>query len=760
MRAIRIVKLGYAAGLPPEVEHDCRSRSVAMSVRRGPLGKSVRSRFVERLISRMTLAEKLGQMTMMAAGQALTGPVMAGDVRADICAGNVGSLLNLVGAGPVRVMQQLAVEESRLGIPLLFGFDVIHGHRTQFPIPLAEAAVFHPPTWERTAREAAREAAADGLMLTFAPMLDVARDPRWGRIAEGPGEDPLVGSRLAQAKVRGFQGSDLARRDSLAACAKHFCAYGPVTAGRDYASVDISERTLHEVHLPPFAAAVEAGVACIMPAFTDLAGVPMTAHRELLQDHLRGKLGFQGVLISDYNAIAELICHGVAGDLPQAAALALGAGIDIDMMSDAYRRGLPVALERRLVRMQDIDTAVRRVLLLKAGLGLFDRHARRGRRESAAALARRRRLACEVAARSVVMLKNEARTLPLRSDLRHIAVIGPLADAAAEMRGPWFAASTADDPVSLLQGVRLAWPGASVTHADGVGIREGDATGIEAAASLCDGAEVILLCVGEAATMSGEAACRTDLDLPGSQRLLAQAVLERARALAKPVVSVLFSGRPLAVPWLAESSQALLAAWFPGSEAGHALAQLLAGKRSPGGRTPVSWPRNVGQIPVFHAQRPGGRPARADEGFTSKYLDAPNEPLFPFGYGLTYSEFEYSGLSVSKPAIRMHESLEVRVRIRNVGHCEATETAFLFVHDPVASVARPVLELKDFRQVSLSAGAARMLSFDLPASALAFPGRHLKPVLEPGDIQVLVGPCADQTKLLGTTIRLQPASRR
>jgi beta-glucosidase len=325
------------------------------------------------------------------------------------------------------------------------------------------------------------------------------------------------------------------------------------------------------------------------------------------------------------------------------------------------------------------------------------------------------------------------------------------------MRGPWFAASTADDPVSLLQGVRMAWPDARVTHADGVGIREGDAAGIEAALSLCDETEVILLCVGEAAAMSGEAACRTDLDLPGAQPRLVRAVLARARALAKPVVSVLFSGRPLAVPWLVESSQALLAAWFPGSEAGHALAQLLAGKRSPSGRTPVSWPRNVGQIPVFHAQRPGGRPARADEGFTSKYLDAPNEPLFPFGFGLTYSEFEYSGLTVSKPAIRMHESLEVRVRIRNIGRCEATETAFLFVHDPVASVARPVLELKDFRQVNLSAGSARMLSFDLPASALTFPGRNRKPVLEPGEVQVLVGPCADRKRLLTTAIRVLPA---
>jgi len=731
-----------------------------MSSRSSRRRGTARSAFIERLLGRMTLTEKLGQMTMTAAGHAVTGPVIAGDSTEAIRSGAIGNLLNLVGAGHVRALQRVAVRESRLGIPLLIGFDVIHGHRTQFPIPLAEAALFHPPTWERTAREAAREAAADGLALTFAPMLDVARDPRWGRIAEGPGEDPFVGEQLALAKVRGFQGEGLDDARSLAACAKHFCAYGPVTAGRDYASVDISERTLREVHLPPFEAAVKAGVASIMPAFTDLAGVPMTAHRELLRDYLRGQLGFEGVLISDYNAIAELLRHGVAEDLPRAAALALRAGIDIDMMSDAYRRGLPEALRRKWVRMAEVDTAVRRVLRLKAELGLFaDPYARGARRESAAALERRRRLAREVAARATVLLKNDTDVLPLPAGLARIALIGPLADAAGEMRGPWWAAAGTDDQVTLLQGVRAAWPRAQVLHAPGVGIRDSDPAGIEVAVALCNEAEVILLCVGEAAAMSGEAASRTDLDLPGAQRELARAVLDRAAHLGKPVVTVLFSGRPLVVPWLIEASQAVLAAWFPGSEAGHALADLLIGHRSPSGRTPVSWPRHVGQVPVFFAQRPSGRPANPDDGFTSKYLDAPNEPLFSFGHGLTYGEFEFTELSLSAPGIRRDDTLNVRVRVRNVGRRAATETVFLFVRDRLASVARALLELKAFTQVSLRPGAQRWVSFELPAKDLMFLGPNLKPVFEPGDVDILVGPRADRAILTSATVRLLPASR-
>ncbi|MFO1468261.1 MAG: glycoside hydrolase family 3 N-terminal domain-containing protein [Steroidobacteraceae bacterium] len=716
---------------------------------------------IERLLSRMTLAEKLGQLTMTAAHHATTGPVIAGDSTEAIRSGAIGSLLNLVGADAIHELQRVAVEESRLGIPLLLGFDVLHGHRIQFPIPLGETAVFDPGVWERTAREAAREATADGLALTFAPMLDVSRDPRWGRSAEGPGEDPFVAARLAQAKVRGFQGARLAAADAIAACAKHYCAYGPVTAGRDYASVDISERTLHEVHLPPFEAAVRAGVATIMPAFTDLAGMPMTAHRPLLRGHLRERLGFEGVLISDYNAIAELMRHGIAADLAEAAALALEAGVDIDMMSDAFRRGLPEALRRRRARMADIDAAVRRVLRLKESLGLFADPYRRGARpESAAVVRRRRRLAREVAARAMVLLQNEADVLPLAPGISRIAVMGPLADAPAEMRGPWSAAAGNEGHVSVLQGLREAFPGARIEHAAGVPLREVEEAGIEAAAALCDGAEVIILCVGEAAGMSGEAASRTQLGLPGSQPRLARAVFERARARGIPVITVLFSGRPLIVPELVEHSAALIAAWFPGSEAGSAIADLLTGRRSPEGRTPLSWPRQAGQIPVFFGQRPSGRPAHPDDGFTSKYLDSPNEPQFPFGHGLTYGRFEHADLVVSPARVRPASRLRIRLTVRNTGRRTATDTVFLFARDPLASVARPLLELKGFTKVRLRPGERRRIGITLAAAELRFHGASLEPVWEPGEVEILAGPCADRRRLLSTKVQLLPSASR
>src|SRR5580692_2568879 len=603
---------------------------------------------IDRLIREMSLAEKLGQLTMTAAGYTVTGPTIAGDSTDAIRAGTVGNLLNLTGPEHVREMQRLAVEESRLGIPLLFGFDVIHGFRTLFPIPLGEAAAFDPQIWELTAREAAKEAAADGLAMTFAPMLDIARDPRWGRSAEGPGEDPLVGMFMAEAKVRGFQGAELADGAALAAVAKHYCAYGAATAGRDYASADISERTLREVYLPPFAAAVAAGVSAVMPAFNDLAGIPMTANAALIKGWLRRRLGFNGVIVSDYNAVAELMHHGIAADLAEAAAHALKAGVDIDMMADAYRRGLPIALERGLVTMAEIDESVRRVLTLKEQLGLFDDPYRRGAApESAAAFTHRRRLARDVAARAIVMLKNANEALPLTRDRsRRIAVLGPLADAPADMRGPWWGAAVADGQVSVVAGLRAVLPEAEVMHAAGVAIESEDVSGIPAALDLCAAADAILLCVGEAATMSGEAASRAHLGLPGKQRQLAEAVFARAHAAAKPVIVVLFSGRPLVVPWLVEQADAVLAAWFLGSEAGHAIGDVVTGRGCPSGRTPVTWPRTAGQVPIFFGQRPGGRPADPKDHYTSKYLDVPNAPLFAFGHGLSYGRFTLSNLRV------------------------------------------------------------------------------------------------------------------
>jgi beta-glucosidase len=710
---------------------------------------------IERLIAAMTLAEKLGQLTMTASSYTVTGPVIAGDSTQSIRAGTVGNLLNMVGAAHCHEMQRLAVEGSRLGIPLLIGLDIIHGHRTQFPVPLAEAATFDPGAWTLTAREAATEAAADGLAMTFAPMLDVSRDPRWGRGVEGPGEDPWLAARMAEAKVRGFQGAQLNAGDSLAACAKHFCAYGAVTAGREYAPVDVSERSVQEVYLPPFAAAVASGVATLMPSFTDLDGIPMTTHVRLLRGWLREKQGFDGVIVSDYNAIAELINHGVAADLVEAATLALKAGVDIDMMSDAYRRGLPVALERGMVTQEQIDAAVRRVLTLKEKLGLFDDPYRRGTKaEQPAAILERRRIARDVGARSIVMLKNERDTLPLGS-VRKIALLGPLADAGPQMGGPWGAAQEPEKHISVLQGLRTALPaGVEILHAAGVEILGDDTSGITAAVSLCDQADAVVLCVGEAADMSGEAACRAYLDLPGQQHRFAESAIARAKHCGKPVIVVLFSGRPLVIPWLIEAADAVLAAWFLGSEAGNAIADVMLGRVSPSGRTPMAWPRAVGQIPIFFGERPCGRPFNPKDHFTSKYIDSPNDPLFPFGYGLTYGRFVLSNLRVGPARVQETDTIEVQVDVTNQGSREAQETLFLFTHDKVATVTRPLLELKGFGKITLNPGASGTVTLHLPATQLRFLGLELTPVFEPGEVAVFIGPCADRTQLLESSVQL------
>ncbi len=561
----------------------------------------------EALIASMSLKEKIGQLAMVTADLAVTGPMAAGDWMAAVRSGQVGSLLNLYGRDRVREAQRTAVEETRLGIPLFFGFDAIHGHRTIFPIPLAEAGAFDPGLWRRTARVTAEEAAADGLDLLFAPMLDVCRDPRWGRIAESPGEDPWLAARLAEARIGALQKGGLDATDAVAACAKHLGGYGAVGAGREYASVDVSERTLHEVHLPAFASAVAHGAASVMPSFNDLAGVPTTANAPLLRALLRGGWGFGGVLISDYGAVAELIAHGVAADLAEAAALALEAGVDIDMMGDAFVRGLPEALERGLVGIERVDQSVRRVLALKERLGLLDDPYRRcgAPPASPTTKAERRALAREAGRRSIVLLQDGAGLLPLDPAPKRIAVLGPLADAGLEMPGPWSAAGAPEEAVSILDGLRGAFAGTTLVHVPGVAIEGEDESGIEAAVQAAQEADIVLLCLGEKRFMSGEAASRGRPDLPGRQRALAEAVLR----LGKPTVLLLSSGRPLMVPWLFEQAGTVLATWFLGVEAGHAVAEVLSGAAEPTGRLPVSWPVDTGQIPVFYAQRPTGRPA-------------------------------------------------------------------------------------------------------------------------------------------------------
>lgn len=702
---------------------------------------------IEKLLAKMTLAEKLGQMTMSPAGSAATGPVRGDATSEGIRAGEVGALLNLWGRETTYRFQKLAVEETRLGIPLIFGVDVLHGHRTVFPIPLAEACLFDPNLWERTARTAAREATADGVSLTFAPMLDIARDPRWGRMAEGFGEDPLVGARFAAAKVRGFQGRDLGSPGSLASTAKHFCCGGAALAGREYAAVDISERALHEIYLPPFRAAVEAGCAAIMSAFNSLAGVPMTAHVPLLRKYLREMLGFDGVIMSDYAAIDELIDHGVAADRAEAAALALKAGVDIDMVSGAYLAALPEALSRGIAEMKDIDAAVWRILVLKMKLGLFDDPYRRTKAARSISRAAKKN-ALEVARRAITLLTNDG-ILPLGENIRRIAVIGPLAEARQEMVGPWTLAADPRQCSTILEGLRAALPDREIHCEPGVTITGDDESGIAAARTLCHGSDAVILCLGEAAAMSGEAASRARPELPGRQRQLAEAAL----ASGRPVVALLSSGRPLIVPFLAERASALVATWFLGMSAGDAIADVLTGRFDPTGRLAVTWPLDIGQIPIFFAERPAARPANPTDPFTSKYIDVSNEPLFPFGHGLSYAQVKLDNLRLAQIEFRGGERIRVRIDAQNLSDRPALETVFLFSRDCVAAAAPPVLELKDWAKVKLAARQTRTVTFTIAAEDLSCLDTDLQPRLEPGDFEIFVGLNADRRFLLSARMR-------
>jgi beta-glucosidase len=720
------------------------------------MAKSPSTARVDALIDRMTLTEKIGQMTLISANLAVTGPKVAGDYMAALKEGRVGAVSVLFGGAATREVQRVAVEETRLGIPVLFALDVLHGHRTVFPIPLAEAAAFDPRLWERTARASAVEATADGVNFNYAPMLDISPDPRWGRIAESPGEDPWLASRFGEAKVRGIQDGDISRPDCMAATAKHLAAYGAATAGRDYASVDISERTFLEVYMPPFKAAVEAGAVAIMPGFHDLAGVPMTANVAVLQDLVRRDWGFDGVMISDYNAVTELLAHGVAGDHCEAAAAALKAGIDIDLMGDAYARGLPEALERGLVTMDEIDTAVRRILSLKEALGLFDQPLARGNPDflPAAKMEEHRALARECAEQSIVLLTNRNDILPLADPPAKLAVVGPLADNQEEMLGPWSIVGQGKDMVSLLDGIKGAFPASQISHAPGGGIRGATDGEIAAAVDAATSADVVILCVGEEAIMSGEAASRAELGLPGRQAELARTILD----LDKTVIVLLSSGRQLLCPWLFERADAVLATWFLGSEAGHAVGTVLTGKVNPSGRLPVSWPVDVGQIPITYGPRPTGRHPDPEQRYSSKYLDLPVEPLFPFGHGLSYTQFKIGDVRATPASAWKGLPITVEATVANTGTVPGTETVLLFAHDPVASLARPVLELKGMAKIGLEPGAEGSVRFSLDPEELAFLGHDLKPRLEPGTIELLVGSSADRQSLIGTSIELRPTT--
>jgi len=719
---------------------------------------------IARLVADMTLEEKIGQLVMVSLGAEtiVTGPKAAKEPTvADVRAGRVGSVLNLVGRDRIHALQRVAVEESRLKIPVLFGLDVVHGYRVTYPVPLAEAASFRPDLWEATARFAAAEAAEDGLALTFAPMLDVARDPRWGRIIEGPGEDPHVGREMARAKVAGFQGTDPTSPVTMAATAKHFAGYGGATAGRDYASAEISERTLHEVYLPAFEAAVKAGALAIMPGFHDIAGRPMSADRPLLTELVRDTWGFQGIYVSDYDAVGELVAHGVAADMVEAAALALKAGMDLDMMSPAYPTGLAPALERGLITIADIDAAVTRVLSVKERLGLFEAPFGRGDPAvpSIRTEAEQRALARESGAASLVLLKNDGAVLPLAPTGGPIALIGPWVEDGPQMLGSWYGLGDHSPITTLRAGLEAAFPGREIRvikgcdgdFADDDANEVDDILGIAAAVDLARTCDVVLLAIGEPALMTGEAASRGQLGLTGRQADLARSILDTG----KPVVYLLNGGRPLIETELIEDAAGVLMIWYPGSEAGHAVADVVSGKVAPSGKLPVSWPIDMGQIPIFYGERPSGRPYVEGEHFTTQYLDLPNLPLFPFGHGLSYTTFDLAAPTVDRASFRPGEPVTVTTRLANTGAREAATTVFLFSRDVVASTARPLLELRRFETVTLAPGEGRDLAFTLTDADFALLDRALKPALEAGAFELSVGFSADRTALKTVTVRLE-----
>jgi beta-glucosidase len=702
-------------------------------------------RRIEALLAQMTLEEKLGQLQQLAGGG-------EGNYRPEHLAlaraGRLGSTLNVRGAVRVNELQRAAVEQSRLRIPLIFGFDVIHGYRTIFPIPLGEAASWDPAVVERSASIAAMEARAAGVPWTFAPMVDIARDPRWGRIAEGAGEDPYLGSAIARARVRGFQGGDYSRPDKIVACAKHWVAYGAAEGGRDYNITDLSERTLRSVYFPPFRAAVDAGVGSVMSAFNDLNGVPSSANPFTLTQVLRKEWGFDGTVVSDYTSVVELIRHGVAADEADAARQALSAGVDMEMVSRSYATQVPRLVEQGRLSLAAVDEAVRRVLRVKLRAGLFDAPYADADRERAALLRPESRAAArEIAARSMVLLKNDGGVLPLSPSIARLAVIGALADDRPDMMGNWTGDGRADDVVTVLAGIKAAVaPATQVTYAKGVSVdlevladanahEAADRAGIEEAVRVAHKADAVVLVLGETGAMSGEASSGGSLDLPGRQLELAQGVV----GTGKPTAVVLMNGRPLTIPWLAEHASAILEAWFPGTEAGNAVADVVFGKVNPGGKLPVTFPRTVGQVPIYYNHENTGRPADANNKYTSKYLDVPWTPLYPFGHGLSYTEFKLSSLRLSQTRIRPDGQVLVSVDVENVGSRGGDEVVQLYVRDVVASVTRPVQELKGFQRVTLGPGEKRTVKFALASEHLGLLDREMKWVVEPGLFQVRVG---------------------
>ncbi|HVJ01156.1 MAG TPA: glycoside hydrolase family 3 N-terminal domain-containing protein [Sphingomonas sp.] len=717
--------------------------------------------FVDGLIAKMTLQEKAGQLTLMPSAwgggvaTALNPPTNGPSFEAqldEVRQGLLTGVFNGNGAEMARRMQTAAMTQSRLKIPLIFAADVIHGHRTIFPVPVGEAASFEPDLAERTARMASYEAAAAGIDWTFAPMVDIARDQRWGRTMEGAGEDVHLGMLIADARVRGFQGKDLRAIDSMMACAKHFAAYGAAEAGLDYNTVDISERTLREVYLPPFRAALDAGVMSFMASFNEISGIPSTGNEWLMRGILRGEWGFEGFVVSDYTGDMEMIDHGFAKDSREAAKLAFLAGVDMSMTSGFYRKHLPELVEAGEVPMARVDESVRKVLATKALLGLFDdpfrridlkREKTRSRTKPAIALAR------ESGRKSIVLLKNEGELLPLPKSGKKIAIIGPFAAGQHDLNGPWVVYGDNAQAIDLATGVRAAVADkGSVTVVEGSGIEEPLHGGIEAAVAAARAADVVLLAIGESEGMSGEAQSRPEIVVPAPQQALAEAVA----AVGKPMVVVLKNGRALALQGAVADAPAILVTWFLGSETGHAIADVLFGDHGPSGRLPCSFPRSPGQQPFYYAHKPTGRPNPTDEKlepYKAHYRGIPNTALYPFGHGLTYGKIEYSGLQAA-PTLAWDGELTVSATISNRGTRAAEEVVQLYVRDRAASVTRPVRELKAFRKVKLAPGQSETVTFKIRRDLLLFYGRDNKPTVEPGQFDVWIAPSAQAEGVHGT----------
>jgi len=700
--------------------------------------RSQRTRNVEQrvnaLLAQMTLEEKLGQL------QQLDGEGN-GNFRPEhlelIRKGLLGSTLNVRGAQRTNQVQRVAMNESRLKIPVLFGFDVIHGYRTIFPIPLAEASSWDPALAERSAAVAAQEANNVGLRWTFAPMVDIARDPRWGRITEGAGEDPFLGAAFARARVRGFQGDDYSAADKVLACAKHYVAYGAAEGGRDYNTTDLSENTLREIYFPPFKAAVDAGVGTLMSAFNAINGVPASANAFTLTKVLRDEWKFDGFVVSDYTSVKELINHGIAANEEEAAAAALNAGVEMEMVSRSYNAFGPKLLQQNKISMARIDEAVRRILRIKFRLGLFDKpYTDEAREPNSLLRPESMRLAREIAGRSMVLLKNDRETLPLSKSVGSIAVIGPLADDRRAPLGWWAGDGKEENTITPLAGIKAKVAAQTkVGYAKGCEVKDDSTAGFQEAVNLAKQSDLAILFVGETADMVGEAASRSALDLPGRQLELVQAV----HAVGKPTVVVLVNGRPLSIGWIVNNVPAILESWMGGTQSGNAIADILFGDVNPSAKLPVTFPRSVGQVPMYYNYMNTGRPPEAENRYTSKYFDLPWSPLFPFGYGLSYTKFKFTNLQLSAPRIDANGKLTVSVEVENVGARAGDEVIQLYIRDPVATMTRPVKELKGFQRVSLQPGQKRRVEFVLDREHLGFWNREMRYVVEPGEFRVMVG---------------------